>query len=488
MVFINSKSLPLAAGLFISATSAADVALYGQCGGSGFTGSTSCVSGAVCQSQNAFYYQCVAGAATATSAAEVVSSTAVAPVTTALAISSLAPAASSSALQVSSATTKKKCSSTTFATSVAKQSTSVASSSIIVQASSAAQAISSQISSAQSVVASSVQSSAVVASSSSTSSVPLISTTFAALPTAIVSTSAALLTSTQAAVVATSSSSAAVASTASSSASSGTKYLMVFGDSYTSDGFYGGATLPSAENPLGVALPGSTTDGGLGWLGVVATELNSSLVLGYDYAEYGATTDNTLVNGATHDLIAQVTEFSTYAAHDVSTAPWTEDNTMAIVWMGINDVGNSYWDGFVTPFDNILDVYFAQLQILYDAGIRYFTLFTIPPFDQAPVFAEQTAQNMDYVRGNITTYNNDLVTRLATFEAANSGVTGTIFNTTESFYTVLDDPTTYGSPDATCMNADGTSCLWYDTYHPGQAIQKLVAENFVKATSGIFSL
>ncbi|THV46792.1 hypothetical protein BGAL_0359g00050 [Botrytis galanthina] len=482
MVVINSKSLPLAAGLFISATSAADVALYGQCGGTGFTGSTSCVSGAVCQSQNAFYYQCVAGAATATSVAEVVSSTAVAPVTTALAVSSLAPAVSSSALQISSATTKKKCSSTTFATSVAKQSTSVASSSVI------AQAISSQISSVQSVVASSVQSSAVFASSSSTSSVPLITTTFAALPTAIVSTSAALVTSTQAAIVATSSSSAAVVSTASSSASSGTKYLMVFGDSYTSDGFYGGATLPSAENPLGVALPGSTTDGGLGWLGVVATELNSSLVLGYDYAEYGATTDNTLVNGATHDLIAQVTEFSTYAAHDVSTAPWTEDNTMAIVWMGINDVGNSYWDGFVTPFDNILDVYFAQLQILYDAGIRYFTLFTIPPFDQAPVFAEQTAQNMDYVRGNITTYNADLVTRLATFEAANSGVTGTIFNTTESFYTVLDDPTTYGSPDATCMNADGTSCLWYDTYHPSQAIQKLVAENFVKAMSGIFSL
>ncbi|KAK6604970.1 endoglucanase type F 2 [Botrytis cinerea] len=448
MGFINAKSLPLAAGLFISATSAADVALYGQCGGSGFSGSTSCVSGAVCQSQNAFYYQCVAGAATATSAVEVVSSTAVAPVTTALAVSSSAPVVSSSALQVSSATTKKKCSSTTFATSVARQSTSVASSS--------AQAVSSQISS-------------VVASSSSTSSAPLVTTTFAALPTAL-STSSALFASTQAAVVATSSSSAAVASTASSSASSGTKYLMVFGDSYTSDGFYGGATLPSAENPLGVALPGTTTDGGLGWLGVVATELNSSLVLGYDYAEYGATTDNSLVNGATHDLIAQATEFETYAAHNASTAPWTEDNTMAIVWMGINDVGNSYWDGFVTPYDAILDVYFAQLQNLYDAGIRYFTLFTIPPFDQAP------------------TYNADLVTRLATFETANSGVTGTIFNTTESFYTVLDDPTTYGSPDATCMNADGTSCLWYDTYHPGQAIQKLVAENFVKAMSGIFSL
>ncbi|TGO87286.1 hypothetical protein BPOR_0236g00090 [Botrytis porri] len=307
MVFINPKSLPLAASLFISATSAADVALYGQCGGTGFTGSTTCVSGAVCQSQNAFYYQCVAGTGTATSAAEVISSTTIAPVTTALAVSSLAPVVSSTALQVSSATTKKKCDSSTFATSVAKQSISVASSSVVVQASSAAQAVSSQISSAKSVVASSVQSSAAIARSSSTSSVPLITTTFAALPTAIVSTSSALIKSTQAAIVASSSSSAAVASIASSSASSGTKYLMVFGDSYTSDGFYGGAPLPSASNPLGVALPGTTTDGGLGWLGVVATELNNSLVLGYDYAEYGATTDNTLVKGATHDLIAQVT-------------------------------------------------------------------------------------------------------------------------------------------------------------------------------------
>lgn len=224
----------------------------------------------------------------------------------------------------------------------------------------------------------------------------------------------------------------------------------------------------------------------MGWLGFAATEFNTSLVLGFDYAEYGATTDNSLVRGATDDLISQVTEFETYAAHDASTVAWTADNTMAIVWMGINDVGNSYWDGFVTPFDEILDQYFGQLQILYDAGIRYFTLFTVPPFDQAPVFAQQTTQNMDYVRGNITTYNADLVTRLATFESANSGVTGTIFNTTASFYTVLDDPTAYGSPDATCMNADGTSCLWYDTYHPGQAIQKLVAENFVKALTGIF--
>jgi len=44
-----------------SATSASSVAdLYYQCGGKNWTGPTECVSGAICQSMNPFYYQCVA--------------------------------------------------------------------------------------------------------------------------------------------------------------------------------------------------------------------------------------------------------------------------------------------------------------------------------------------------------------------------------------------------------------------------------------------
>lgn len=39
---------------------------YGQCGGSGYTGATSCVSGYTCTSQNPYYYQCVPGTASAT--------------------------------------------------------------------------------------------------------------------------------------------------------------------------------------------------------------------------------------------------------------------------------------------------------------------------------------------------------------------------------------------------------------------------------------
>ncbi|PQE19419.1 gdsl-like lipase acylhydrolase protein [Rutstroemia sp. NJR-2017a BBW] len=445
--------LPLAGVLLASAVEGADVAVYGQCGGSGYSGSTTCVSGAVCQSQNAYYYQCLEATGATTAATSAVASSA--QVTSAAsAISSVtskkkcSSVLSASSAVVSSVVSKKKCSST-FATSVAKsQATSIATSA----------ATSSQALVVSSIVSKVAATSVVVTTSS---------------PVSVASS----------AVPATSASSAA---TPSSAASSGTKYLMIFGDSYSSDGFWAGSTAPSANLPLGVALPGTTTSGGLNWVGQTATQLNSSLVLAFDFAEYGATTDNSLVRGATDDLISQVTEFETYTAHNASDIAWTSANTMAVVWMGINDVGNSYWDGFATPFDKILDQYFGQLQKLYDAGIRYFTLFTVPPFDQAPVFAQQSTQNMNYVRGNITTYNADLVTRLAAFKTANSGVTGTVFNTSASFWTALDNPSAYGATDTTCTNSDGKTCLWYDTYHPGQAIQKLVAQNFVKALTGVF--
>lgn len=99
----------------------------------------------------------------------------------------------------------------------------------------------------------------------------------------------------------------------------------------------------------------------------------------------------------------------------------------------------------------------------------------------------QTADRLNDLRSNITAYNGALGTRLTTFKAANSGVTAQVFNTTPSFQTVLSNPTSYGaSSDTTCYNSDGTSCVWYDNYHPGQAIQKLVGQAFVAAFTGTF--
>ncbi|ORY57425.1 uncharacterized protein BCR38DRAFT_461170 [Pseudomassariella vexata] len=256
------------------------------------------------------------------------------------------------------------------------------------------------------------------------------------------------------------------------------KYLMVFGDSYSTTGFWAGGDQPSSSNPIGnPALPGTTTSGGYNWVGHVTAQLNTSLTLTYDFAVSGATTDKDIVDSyASYCFDDQVDLFETYV-----TAPWSANNTLIAVWMGINDVGESFWDYVATPLEKVMDRYFGLLQTLYDDGATDFVLLSVPPFDQAPVMEYESESSMENLRSNITAYNAALETRLTTFKAANSGVTAQVFNTTPSFETVLNNPTTYGASDATCYNSDGTSCVWYDNYHPGMAIQKLVAEALVDA-------
>jgi phospholipase/lecithinase/hemolysin len=76
----------------------------------------------------------------------------------------------------------------------------------------------------------------------------------------------------------------------------------------------------------------------------------------------------------------------------------------------------------------------------------------------------------------VEAYNALLAKGIKEFEGKNEGVTTWVFETSGPFNTAINSPKTYGAPDATCFNGDGTSCLWFNNYHPGQAIHKLVAE------------
>jgi endoglucanase len=54
------------AAMTAAGSASASVAGYGQCGGSNWTGESSCASGFSCQKQNDWYSQCVPGSAAAT--------------------------------------------------------------------------------------------------------------------------------------------------------------------------------------------------------------------------------------------------------------------------------------------------------------------------------------------------------------------------------------------------------------------------------------
>lgn len=331
--------------------------------------------------------------------------------------------------------------------------------------------------------------SASLAASSSAAAVETSAPVSASASSSVAATPVASSSTVPSAVAVVSSSAAASASSSTSSSSSddGTKYFVVFGDSYSSTGFYIEGGNPSASAPLGTG--GSTTTGGLNWVGMVTEEYNSSLVLTYDWAYYGADISNAIINtGVTTDVIAQVAEFEDALVPAPADVPWTADNLLVAVWIGVNDIGECFWESaeYATcPIDDAQTEYFSLLQQLYDDGVRNFVLNTVPPFYKAPAFDQQT--NLDTLISNLDSFNTKLVSNLESFKASNADATAQVFNTSSYFWDVLDNPTSHGlESDITCANADGTTCVWYDNYHPGQVIHDLVAKAFVSAMSSFF--
>ncbi|KEY72681.1 hypothetical protein S7711_02472 [Stachybotrys chartarum IBT 7711] len=267
-----------------------------------------------------------------------------------------------------------------------------------------------------------------------------------------------------------------------------TRYLITFGDSYSQTGFDINGQRPSAANPLGnPPLPGWTASGGLDWVGFMVTEFNRSLTLSYNFAYGGATTDASLVtpyDPSVRSFVDQIGQFNSSIATHPSYAPWTAANTLAGVWMGVNDVGNTFWlEGQPARIGAIMDVYFSQLQVLYNAGVRNFVLLTVPPTYLTPLFL---AEDPTSLSASIDLYNDAIASRLATFRSANRGVTATIVDTSVPFLEAIENPTEYGAPDAVCENEDGESCLWFNNYHPGVQIQRLVAAAVARSWSGFF--
>ncbi|KAL2192970.1 carbohydrate esterase family 16 protein [Corynascus similis CBS 632.67] len=270
------------------------------------------------------------------------------------------------------------------------------------------------------------------------------------------------------------------------------KYLISFGDSYSQTGFDVTSTKPSADNPLGnPPLPGWTASGGLNWVGFLVSEFNTSTTLSYNFAAGGATTNATIVppyQSTVLSFIDQVAQFSDSIASKPDYAPWSADNALFGIWMGVNDAGNVWWDPeYDSLVEEIMASYFGQLQILYDAGARNFALLSVPPIHRTPaVVLANTPEQQELEAESIQKYNDALAANLEAFTEKNDGITAKIVDTTVPFNTALDNPEEYGSPDATCYNSDGVSCLWFNDYHPGVEINRLVAQAFAEAWEGSF--
>lgn len=93
---------------------------------------------------------------------------------------------------------------------------------------------------------------------------------------------------------------------------------------------------------------------------------------------------------------------------------------------------------------------------------------------RSPLFISAGSSTVTGVKAAIPMWNSYLQEQAKAFGTMNSDATVQILDTTPIFNNILNHPRKFGAPNATCFDADGTSCLWWNNYHPGQAIQKAV--------------
>ncbi|KAJ8515182.1 hypothetical protein ONZ45_g7376 [Pleurotus djamor] len=270
--------------------------------------------------------------------------------------------------------------------------------------------------------------------------------------------------------ISTSSSSSVSSSSASPSSTPVTpgavNYWFSFGDSYTQTGFTPSGDLPNDANPIGnPPFPGWTATGGANWVGFGTTTYNKSHIYTYNYAYGGATIDANLVQPYTPTVLSltdQVNQFLTTVASKPPSTPWTSANSLFSIFIGINDIGNSFYLGGDRAAAS---------------GARTFLFATVPPIDRSPLMLNQNnADGRALEKSVIEGFNAKLIAKAADFKATHSGVTTFVWDSQPSFSRILDDPTAYGFIDATSYGS-GSGIFWGNDYHPSSEAHNWFAQD-----------
>ncbi|KAI3558999.1 fungal cellulose binding domain-containing protein [Colletotrichum abscissum] len=287
------------------------------------------------------------------------------------------------------------------------------------------------------------------------------------------------------------------------------KHAFVFGDSYSQTGFNTSLEAPNPANPLGnPSYPGWTSCNGPNWVDYLTVKHNASLLYTYNLAYGGATVDADLVKPYADTVLTLKDQVQTLFsnAYAAKTAPaWTGADSVFAFWIGVNDIGNSYWNGAdATSALNtkIVDVYQGLAKELYEAGARNFVWLTTPPVDRTPMLLAENADAQKLCKDDVADFNgrvNAMAKNVTTWEGANSWVVDAngVFNGVLDNVAKFDATKGYKNTTGYCdAYKDGTtaqdtlidSCtypvneyFWLNTLHPTYPIHDAVAETVASA-------
>ncbi|KAJ7878998.1 GDSL lipase/esterase [Mycena olivaceomarginata] len=273
-----------------------------------------------------------------------------------------------------------------------------------------------------------------------------------------------------------------------------TKFLMVFGDSYTTTGFNISLGVDSTD-------PGFVSSNGPNWVQALRDTYNVAGTKVFNLASGGATIDSALVTPflpTVLSVVDQVAQFKTFLASKPAGAQWNSTNTLFAIWIGINDCGNAFgWTNTTQPAFNkvLMNRLTTQLDELYSFGARSFLFLTVPPVNRAPLFLEQGHAVTSLLAADIENYNTQLSTMAKQFQASHKGVETTVFDTQPVFNTLLDNSKTWDLPFSRELSltlflsteiapcAPVSTYFWLNSLHPLFTVHNALAHAISKAIS-----
>jgi phospholipase/lecithinase/hemolysin len=249
--------------------------------------------------------------------------------------------------------------------------------------------------------------------------------------------------------------------------------MFVFGDSYTRTGFNISLAQPSRENPLGnPAYPGYTSSNGPNWIDFLTTTHNRSFISTINLSAGGATVDSSLVAPYLPSVpsVKQQIELEylpTYATPSPP-VPWEAKSTLFAIFIGINDVHNSYQSRNATLAAAIFAVYADQVARLYASGARNFLFLTVPPIDRSPATAAAGPDDQVLEAAAVADWNARVGALARHLVALRADAAAFVFDVHRLFASVLDAPCSFAQTCAIknttdfCAAYEGGTAGWYD--------------------------
>ncbi|KAI0669353.1 hypothetical protein C8Q78DRAFT_1080659 [Trametes maxima] len=253
------------------------------------------------------------------------------------------------------------------------------------------------------------------------------------------------------------------------------KYLVVFGDSFSSVGYSERSLPPTPEQPLGVPFPGETScerqeDGAQdvvydpNWVGYFTQEVNTlregSPMLVFDYAVPGDTVSRV-------KLVQVGRKFLTAVDSQSERTPRTLSETLFVTWIGINDCVWNLRLRISSPQAS-LDDFFAAQERLYEVGARHFLFIDVPPAHTFP-----KGPKISGARTAFEAWNPLLREGAKTFSSTHADATVVVFSSSDLFTRIIADPHSFG------LSADGRDALFVDGFHPSSEVHAVVAREIL---------